>query len=423
MESKGFEYANKVSKKDFTRKGKIRYTDIILFELGTLKKTLVSEIEDFVNKFDGKKETFTKQSFSEARQKVSPEAFKELNEDVIVDGTYEGEHKTYKGYTLLGIDGSTIQLPNVKTLKEEYGSYKNKGSNVEVAIARIGIIHDLLNEITLAGKLTKYSIGERQTAEELIAVATRVEKPLILMDRGYPSVRLIRLLETFKIKYLMRIPIRFIQETNRFIEGKGIDEYIEININKTRKRCGRIKGITGEFKLKVRCIKIEVEDGVTEYLITNLSKEEVSHEEIGELYQKRWGIETNYNIIKNVLELGNFTGETKIAVEQDFYATIYLNNVANIAINEAQNKYDKEQKKLKTNKKYEYKINRSVAVSHLKKQLITIYITDNKRKRNKILKDIIEQIQRSVIPKRENRKFPRNGHISKFGGRTHKRVL
>jgi hypothetical protein len=421
MESKAFQNSNKINKKDFTRKRKIGFRDIILFEIGTLKKTLVSEIEDFVNKFEYKKGIFTKQSFSEARQKVNPKAFKELNEDVIVEGTYEGEHKTYKGYTVLSIDGSTIQLPNVEALKEEYGKYKNKGSNVEVAIARIGIIYDVLNEITLAGKLTKYSIGERQTAEELIAVATKVEKPLILMDRGYPSVRLIKLLETFKIKYLMRIPIRFIQETNKFIERKSIDESIELNINKTRKRCGRIKGITGEFKLNIRCVRLNKEEGMTEYLISNLTEEEVRYEEIAELYSKRWGIETNYNIIKNVLELGNFTGETKTAVEQDFYATIYLNNVANIGINEAQEKYDKQQKG--KNKKYEYKINRSVAVSHLKKRLITIYITDSKRKRNKMLEDIIEQIQKSVLPKRENRKFPRNGHISKFGGRTHKRVL
>ena len=117
--SKEFEFDNKMNMEDFTRKRKIDFKDIILFELGTSKRTIALEIEDYI-KINSSKEFFTKQAFSEARQKVNPKALEELNE-VIVEGTYENEYKTYNGFTLLSIDGSTVQLPNTERLKKEYG--------------------------------------------------------------------------------------------------------------------------------------------------------------------------------------------------------------------------------------------------------------------------------------------------------------
>ena len=45
----------------------------------------------------------------------------------------------------------------------------------------------------------------------------------------------------------------------------------------------------------------------------------------------RWGIEIKYDELKNRLQIENFTGTTKIAIEQDFYATIYLSNMVEMA--------------------------------------------------------------------------------------------
>lgn len=45
----------------------------------------------------------------------------------------------------------------------------------------------------------------------------------------------------------------------------------------------------------------------------------------------RWGIEIKYDELKNRLEIENFTGKTKIDIEQDFYASIYLSNMIELA--------------------------------------------------------------------------------------------
>lgn len=400
----------KKRQKDFTRKRKISFKDIILFELGTLKKTLSLEIQDFIKRTN--KKEFSKQAYSEAREKVNPEVFKELNED-IVEGTYNREHKRYEGYVILAIDGSTVQLPNTKEVREIYGGQRNQ-SDKETAIGKIGVIYDVLNEIVLEGRITRYEKGEREIAEELLKIATRISKVIIVMDRGYPSVKLLKLMNDIGIKYLIRLPKRFLKETDKFMNTDKEEENVEILVTKGRP----VKGITTEFKLNTRCIRVRLENEY-EYLITNLSKQEMSNEKFKKLYSKRWKIETNYNIIKNVLELGNFTGETKTAIEQDFYATIYLNNISNIAINEAQEEYEKKEKK---ETKYKYKINRSVAIGHLKRNLIEIYLCNSPRKRKKMLKNIFEIIQKNVLPERTDRQYSRSNRRTKFS-RTHKRVL
>ncbi|MCM1992419.1 hypothetical protein [Oceanirhabdus seepicola] len=38
-------------------------------------------------------------------------------------------------------------------------------------------------------------------------------------------------------------------------------------------------------------------------------------------------VEVKYDELKNRLEIENFTGRTKIAIEQDFYASIYQSNI------------------------------------------------------------------------------------------------
>ena len=78
--------------------------------------------------------------------------------------------------------------------------------------------------------------------------------------------------------------------------------------------------------------------------------------------------------------------------------------------------------KEKKETKHKYKINKSVAIGHLKRNLIEIYLCDSPKKRKKMLKDIFLNIQQNVLPERKGRKHRRNKRYAKFS-RTHKRVL
>jgi hypothetical protein len=82
------------------------------------------------------------------------------------------------------------------------------------------------------------------------------------------------------------------------------------------------------------------------------------------LYFYRWPVETKFDVVKNKLELENFSGRTEDAVLQDFWACMHLANIAAIAKDEA-NDLVKEQHAGKDNK-YVYIPNLNQLIGSLK---------------------------------------------------------
>ena len=75
----------------------------------------------------------------------------------------------------------------------------------------------------------------------------------------------------------------------------------------------------GKSGRRVCCITVELSSGEQETPITNLSESEEEWESFGELYHKRWKVETKYDIAKKKLELENFSGRLVETVKQDCY--------------------------------------------------------------------------------------------------------
>jgi IS4 transposase len=82
-----------------------------------------------------------------------------------------------------------------------------------------------------------------------------------------------------------------------------------------------------EKTIKLRITKIILCTGEIEILLSNLDMNIVLYDDLGELYNSRWGIETNYDFLKNIIELEAFSGKTKVSIEQDFYAKILCSNI------------------------------------------------------------------------------------------------
>jgi len=97
----------------------------------------------------------------------------------------------------------------------------------------------------------------------------------------------------------------------------------------------------------VRVVKFPLPSGDQETLITNLF--DLPSEVYPTLYFYRWPVETKFDVVKNKLELENFSGRTENAVLQDFWACMHLANIAAIAKDEA-NELVKEQHAGKDNK-------------------------------------------------------------------------
>jgi hypothetical protein len=377
----------------FTRRGKMSFKEIIVFTLNFVRKSLQIELDLFFKNIKGKEITITKQSFSEARLKILPEAFIKMFYAIVKWYYQDNDFKKYKGYRLSAIDGSIIELNNSQELRDVYGYEKN--DHKITARALVSGIYDLENEIMIAAKITLCKYGERKAATELLDefISNELKNDLILFDRGYPATALILKLENAGIKYVMRTSTGFLKVVK---EVKEPDQIIEIH--------------DGENSfLKVRVVKLLLDSGVEETLITNLFDQEFSIQELKELYFKRWGVETKYNELKNRLQLENFTGDNPIAVEQDFYASMYLCNMISLAKADANASIAENYNR--ATHKHEYKVNTNILIGKLRENLIIILLEKNARKRSKMLDELMKELARNVVPIRPGRNFIRNKNL------------
>lgn len=115
----------------FTRGGKLSFVDIISVILNFTKKTMRLELDSFFEKVKKSDVDVSVQVFSEARQKISPEAFLILFKKVVRLFYTAEDLKTYKGYRLLAIDGTVLEIKNSSELREYFGHVKNGYEEIE----------------------------------------------------------------------------------------------------------------------------------------------------------------------------------------------------------------------------------------------------------------------------------------------------
>ncbi|UZQ52746.1 transposase [Clostridium kluyveri] len=277
-------------------------------------------------------------------------------------------------------------MNNTEELREEFGYIENQ--SIKVARARGIGLYDVENDMIITSAIDYYRTGERASAIELInkLEALSSYNDLILFDRGYPSRDFISFIGSKNIKYLMRVSTAFLKSV---VNVQGEDQIVEVKCKKEI--------------IKIRVLKFKLDSGVTEILITNIYDKTFTVDDFKKLYFRRWGIEVKYNELKSRLQIENFSGETPIAIKQDFYATMYLSNMVSLAKKDAnaiieESNADKELK-------YEYKVNTNILTGKLKTSLVVMLLEKNPRKRRKIFNKIMEEISRNVIPIRPERQY------------------
>ena len=176
-------------------------------------------------------------------------------------------------------------------------------------------------------------------------------------------------------------------------------------IKNARKKDQVVHIAYNEKVYNVRVLRFTLASGEEEILITNLLDKKLSIKYFKSLYFMRWGIEIKYNDLKNKLQIENFTGATRISIEQDFYASIYLSNMIELA--RIQNEEMIKERTKGKGLKYEYKPNINLLIGTLKDKFILMLLEKSSRKRSKLYKEIMEQVSKSSVPIRSNRQYPR----------------
>jgi molybdopterin synthase catalytic subunit len=368
------------------------FRNLVFFILSMINESSQNALERFFIKL-GTHSFMTQQAFSQAKQKIKWEAFKELF-DLTVNAYYrenKDEIIRWNGLRVSAVDGSKFSLPNDPPLRKYFGT---SGAGDTSPTAQGSLLYDILNDLVIDARIEPISKDERTIACMHIDQLTGLEsfqkgKELVLFDRGYPSFDLIKELTGEEIHFVMRVREKF---STMIDELKRGDHIIFLE--------------QGEQKIKVRVIKFLLEGGEEETLITDLEERKCTMKEFKALYFKRWPIETKYNQIKNRLAIENFSGRLVDNIRQDFYATMVLTNLAGDFAEEAQEEIEKEEEG--KGNKYEYKVNMNHAIGVLKDKLIITLCEEDGKKRGEMFEEIIEMLKRRTIPIRPNRSLPRN---------------
>jgi hypothetical protein len=330
----------------------------------------------------------SQQAFSEARKKLRWEAFRELFE-ATVEAAYQGVIKRWRGYRLLAIDGSKINLPNDPKLREYFGTV---GAGNRSPCAQGAILYDIENDLVVDARIEPTAVDERTLAGEhirkLAGMAT-FGKELILFDRGYPSMELIGELLKAGIDFVMRVREKF---------DCGIDALVAGDHRVVLEQGGR--GPIG-----VRVVKFRLGGRETETLITSLTGKSCPFSGFKALYFKRWPIETKYDEVKKKLEVENFSGILADNIRQDFYAAMTMTNIAGGLYEEAQEEVEEWQ--LGKGNKWKYQVNENHEVVVLKYRLIVTHLEKEEEVRGAMFEEIVKVYKFRLIPIRPNRSIPR----------------
>lgn len=134
------------------------------------------------------------------------------------------------------------------------------------------------------------------------------------------------------------------------------------------KKLGLLEQIT------VRFVSVRLSTGELEVLVTSLVDEKLYTTEIfKEIYHLRWGVESFYGLIKERLNLENFSGRTVLSVKQDFYATIFLSGLESILTQSA----DEQLAEKSSGNKLIQTVNNMVSFNAIKNHLIELFYHHN----------------------------------------------
>jgi len=309
---------HKRSEPDFTRKKELTAADVVSFVLGKTGNPMDFETLAFCKTMN---KSINAPGMCKAREKLNYTAFLEIFRE---SANIIEPKNLYKGYRLISYDGIKGELPRTPELMDKYRPSKEALYPQFHAVAE----YDVLNCVYTNAIFVPSPADERALACKLLEEHDCEMAEILLLDRGFPSIMLIQMMEKYGKKYVIRVSKSFLKEVNDFGKTQSKDKTIRVDYDKRRKTTNRVKFEGGEYSFDLRCVKIDLPKGQTEILVTNLPKSEFSRLDIGELYNYRWRIETAFLDLKYAVHVEDFLSKKENSIKQEFYASLIQANLS-----------------------------------------------------------------------------------------------
>lgn len=379
--------AARIKENSFTRKREMSFPEALSFLLDMRKTTLQTRLNLFFDSVKGGT-PISQQAFSKLRMNFNHSPF-EIMLRGLVKQEYSGSYELprWNNLHVLAVDGSYLQLPMAPDLTAEYGI---RGGG-ERPSAGISVLYDVLHGWALDPIITRTDMNERVECEKHIDFLWQqlphiAENSIVLLDRGYPSLALLKKLQMSGLKFLARCNSMFVSEINTAPIGDSV----------VRLKNG----------ISIRVIKFILPGGEMEVLATNHF--DIPESEFPRLYSLRWGIETSYFRLKRELCVEKFSGKTPNSIRQDFWASMVLLNSVAVFQKEADIAVLKRQACSSKPTKYVNRARTSDLIITLRDRFIFANLCGHPLLAAAETKTIIKAISRSVSTVRPGRSFPRH---------------
>ncbi|MCR0213239.1 IS4 family transposase, partial [[Clostridium] innocuum] len=293
----------------------------------------------------------------QARSKISSRVFQyilnELNKAFPPDNLY-------KGYHLIAVDGSEMQIP--LDFSDPDTLHKSASKGKFLSAFHLNVSYDVLNHRYL--DTIVQGIHSKNEVEAMWKIVERFhdDNAIFIADRNYATWNTMAHIIQSGKSFLIRVKdIHSISSLLRKFNLPDEEFDLDLHITLTRKQTKDIKSQpekyrflsttstfdfidehNPEYVLHFRVVRFKL-DGSEEYesIITNLSRDEFSKDEIKEIYNTRWGIELSFRDLKFSADLCAVHAKKRESIQQEIWARMILYNISFIMAHHIINKKPK----------------------------------------------------------------------------------
>lgn len=256
-----------------------------------------------------------KQSFGDARNKLSYEAFEFLLDKANQERRITGG--TWKDMIVRAIDGTKVTVPRSDDILEHFKPPKSKAGFGHYPQALMVTAINVFTGQPVIAEIANHRASERDLLMEILNQFSPTD--LSLLDRGFGGDWVFLSFEEKNQNYLVRMK-----------GGKTAAIYVQKFLESGKKSqivTLWVKNEEGEKKeIKLRLVRGPFDsEGKRIVFATNLLDEKLySHKSILKLYRRRWGVETMYARSKNLLKLEQFHSRNYNGVMQEIFANLII---------------------------------------------------------------------------------------------------
>ena len=293
----------------------------VVLAMGLLTDLPIRQVFKFAKRWRSGEVTPCRSSLCEARQRLGVEPLKALHAQVVKPlATPETPGAFYRGYRLMGIDGSVFDVPDSEANQVFGRATGGRGAGAFPQVRKVSLV-ELGTHVEVAVVLGGFHDGEQTLAPQLWDHLP--SDSLLLQDQGFYSFEHWKALES-RVKLLSRVQTRIVLKPIRRLSDGS---YLAKVYPTPRDREFDRKGIV------VRVIEYTLDDpqrtghGEVHRLLTNLLDEtQFPASELVHLYHERWEQESVFDEQKThqdprrAEKAAHLRSETPDGVRQEMYA-------------------------------------------------------------------------------------------------------